>query len=259
MIATNLNISVWLIDLTRVSPRLVSSWEVLRKRVEFPGFVIIHPLRFLLNWHGPVRFMDLESEWHVTNTPLTVRGLPWVDSGTHSEASPSRSSPSYSCQKPPVEYVDTFRTEWLELTWVFLHSLNSMLELPLSKHVAYVMNSVAHMAFTFLKKSMEQLVTSLPSFRHFLQENKKKWVDPLRDVTAHLGSWVSLRQSMNSLFWTSHTLPRCMAPALRDGVPRGTSSTVSSASEGNQMSLVRTISSLQTSSWSIFRAMRCKG
>ena len=43
-----------------------------------------------------------------------------------------------------------------------------MLELPLSKHVAYVMNSVAHIAFTFRKKSREQLVTSLPSFRHFL-------------------------------------------------------------------------------------------
>ena len=58
--------------------------------------------------------------------------------------------------------------------WVFLHSRNSMLELPLSRQVAYVMNSAAHIAFTFLKKSMEQLVTSLPSFRHFLQENKKK-------------------------------------------------------------------------------------
>ena len=43
-----------------------------------------------------------------------------------------------------------------------------MLALPLSRQVAYVMNSVAHIAFTFLKNSMEQLVTSLPSFRHFL-------------------------------------------------------------------------------------------
>merc|ERR1719412_2875885 len=92
--------------------------------------------------------------------------------------------------------------------WVFLQWLNSMLALPLSRQVAYVMNSVAHIAFTFLKNSIEQLVTSLPSFRHFL------------------GSWVSFLQSINSLFWTSQTLPRCMAPALRLGVPRGTSSTV---------------------------------
>merc|ERR1719342_58827 len=100
---------------------------------------------------------------------------------------------------------------------------NSMLALPLSRQVAYVMNSVAHIAFTFLKNSIEQLVTSRPSFRHFL------------------GSWVSFLQSMNSLFWTSQNLPRCMAPALRLGVPRGTSSTVSSASVGSQTSLVNTI------------------
>ena len=37
-----------------------------------------------------------------------------------------------------------------------------------------------------------------------------------------LGSLVSVRHSMNSLFWTSQYLPRCMAPALREGVPRGT-------------------------------------
>ena len=54
------------------------------------------------------------------------------------------------------------------LTCVFLQCLNSMLELPLSRQVAYDMNSVAHMAFTFLKKSIEQLVTSFPSVMHFL-------------------------------------------------------------------------------------------
>ena len=46
---------------------------------------------------------------------------------------------------------------------------------------------------------------------------------------------------MNSLFCTSQALPRCMAPARRDGVPRGTSSTVSSSSVGSQISLVKTI------------------
>ena len=55
--------------------------------------------------------------------------------------------------------------------WVFLHSLNSMSELPLSRQVAYVMNSAEHIAFTFLKNSMEQLVTSLPSLIHFLGEH----------------------------------------------------------------------------------------
>ena len=64
-------------------------------------------------------------------------------------------------------------------------------------------------------------------------------------LVTNLGSWVSLRHSMNSLFWTSQALPRCMAPALRDGVPRGISSTVSSASVGSQMSLVKTILTLR--------------
>ena len=57
------------------------------------------------------------------------------------------------------------------LTWVFRQCVNSMLALPLSRHVAYVMNSVAHRAFTFLKNSIEQLVTSRPSFKHFLKRS----------------------------------------------------------------------------------------
>merc|ERR1719410_1805573 len=104
--------------------------------------------------------------------------------------------------------------------------LKNSIEQLLSRHVAYVMNSVAHRAFTFLKNSIEQLVTSRPSFKHFL------------------GSCVSPLHSMNSLFWTSHALPRCMAPARSEGVPRGTSCTVSSSSVGSQMSLVSILSSL---------------
>ena len=56
-----------------------------------------------------------------------------------------------------------------------------------------------------------------------------------------LGSSVSCLQSMNSLFCASHTFPRCMAPALRKGVPRGTSSTSNSALEGSGVAAVTTI------------------
>ena len=78
------------------------------------------------------------------------------------------------------------------LTCVFLQCLNSMLELPLSRQVAYDMNSVAHMAFTFLKKSIEQLVTSFPSVMHFLLDKLIKKIK--LNTTASLTICISFIQ-----------------------------------------------------------------
>ena len=96
---TDLNISIGLIDLTRESPRLVSSGEILRQRVKLPGLVIIHPLRLLLHWCGPRRFVDLEM--FVILSSIQPVTLPWEGSGIRSGASPSRNSQPCSYQKHP--------------------------------------------------------------------------------------------------------------------------------------------------------------
>ena len=57
--ATGLNISVGLVDVTREAPRLVSSGEILWKRVQLTGLVIIHPLWLLLHWLRSVRLVNL--------------------------------------------------------------------------------------------------------------------------------------------------------------------------------------------------------
>ena len=57
--ATELNISVRLVDVAGEAPRLVSSGEILRQRVQLPSLVIIHPLGLLLHRLGSVRLMDL--------------------------------------------------------------------------------------------------------------------------------------------------------------------------------------------------------
>ena len=57
--ATELDISVSLVDVTGKAPGLVSSGEILWQRVQLPGLVIIHPLGLLLHRRGPVRLVDL--------------------------------------------------------------------------------------------------------------------------------------------------------------------------------------------------------
>ena len=59
MMATELNISVGLVDVTRKAPGLVSSGEILWERVQLTGLVVIHPLWLLLHWLWSVRLMDL--------------------------------------------------------------------------------------------------------------------------------------------------------------------------------------------------------
>ena len=57
--ATELDISVSLVDVTGKAPGLVSSGEILWQRVQLPGLVIIHPLGLLLHRLWSVRFMNL--------------------------------------------------------------------------------------------------------------------------------------------------------------------------------------------------------
>ena len=59
MMLRELNISVRLVDVTRKAPRLVSSGEIRRERVQLAGLVIIHPLWLLLHRLRSVRLMNL--------------------------------------------------------------------------------------------------------------------------------------------------------------------------------------------------------
>ena len=61
MMLRELNISVRLVDVTRKAPRLVSSGEIRRERVQLAGLVVIHPLRLLLHWLWSVRLVNLRS------------------------------------------------------------------------------------------------------------------------------------------------------------------------------------------------------
>ena len=97
--ATDLNISVGLVDVTRKAPRLVSSGEILWERVQLTGLVVIHPLWLLLHRLWSVGLMDLRVR-DKTRQDLG-RAVPWVDSGNRSEVAPYQSSPPCSYRRLP--------------------------------------------------------------------------------------------------------------------------------------------------------------
>ena len=72
-----LNVSTRCCKLTRETPRWISFRKVLGQGIQFPGFIIIHPLRLLLHWLCSVCFMNLAAKTNETKFMIQIFNNLW--------------------------------------------------------------------------------------------------------------------------------------------------------------------------------------